>query len=96
MDIAKLYVSQRKLRAPKQIPALVMAIRDGDWIPPILLIESEDGTIQVDNGHHRIVAYWLSGREQLEPHEYDLGFREKPRPRFGRVADLVQRVQGDL
>ena len=94
MDITELFVSQRKLRHPGQIPALVQAIRDGDYIPPIRLAEDEDGLIQVDDGHHRIVAYWLSGRTKLERYEYTLILTDRQRPRFGRVADLVQRVNG--
>jgi hypothetical protein len=89
MDITKLFVSQRKLRQPGQVPALVEAIRNGDYIPPVRLSEAEDGTIQVDDGHHRIVAYWLSGRTKLERHEYTLILTDRPRPRFGRVADLL-------
>ena len=92
MDITKLFVSQRKLRQPGQILALVEAIQNGDYIPPIRLSESEDGTVQVDDGHHRIVAYWLGDRTELERHEYTLILTDRPRPRFGRVADLLRRA----
>ena len=92
MEITRLFVSQRKLRQPEQIPALVQAIWNGDYINPIQLSEDEEGTIQVDDGHHRIVAYWLSGRTDLERHEYTLIFSDKPRARFGRVSDLLRRM----
>jgi hypothetical protein len=92
MDITQLFVSQRKLRTPGQVPALVAAIQQGDGIPPIRLSEAEDGTVQVEDGHHRIVAYWLSGRRRLQRHEYTLILTDRPRPRFGRVADLVRRA----
>jgi hypothetical protein len=72
MDIAMLFVSQRKLRLPGQVPALVRAVRDGEPIPPVRLAEAEDGTVQVDDGHHRAVACWLAGRSKLERHEYVL------------------------
>lgn len=93
MDITQLFVSQRQLRQPGQVPALVEAILNGYPIPPIRLSEAEDGTIQVDDGHHRVVAYWRSGRTKLERHEYVLILTDRPRPRFGRVADLVQRAK---
>jgi hypothetical protein len=91
MDIASLFVSQRKLRRPGQVPALVRAVRDGEPIPPLRLVEAADGTVQVDDGHHRAAAYWLAGRTRLERHEYTLVQAAQPRPRFGRVADLVAR-----
>jgi hypothetical protein len=96
MDITKLFVSQRKLRHPGQIPALVEAIRNGAYISPIRLSEAEDGTVRVDDGHHRIVAYWLAGRRELERHEYTLILTDRPRPRFGRVADLLHRANLQL
>jgi hypothetical protein len=96
MDINKLFVSQRKLRQPGQVPELVQAIQEGDYVPPIRLSEAEDGTVQVDDGHHRIVAYWLSGRAKLERHEYTLIFAGRARPRFGHVADLARRASPDF
>ncbi|MBN1431097.1 MAG: ParB N-terminal domain-containing protein [Anaerolineae bacterium] len=90
MDIAILYVSQRKLRQVEQIPALIEAIHNGDYIPPIRISEAEDGTLQVDDGHHRAVAYWLSGRRHLERHEYDLVLTERYRTRFGFIPDLLR------
>jgi hypothetical protein len=92
MDITQLFVSQRKLRQPGQIPVLIEAIQQGDPVPPIRLTEAEDGTIQVDDGHHRIVAYWLCGRTRLQRHEYTLFLTDRPRPRFGKVADLLARA----
>jgi hypothetical protein len=76
MDVTKLFVSQRKLRQPEQVASLVAAIREYGHVPPIRLSEAEDGTVQFEDGHHRLVAYWLSGRTRLEPHEYVLVLRE--------------------
>ncbi len=92
MDISRLFVSQRKLRRANQIPALVTAIRDGDPILPVRLSEAADGTVQVDDGHHRVMAYWLAGRTRLGRHEYTLVLTDRPRTRFGRLADLVARA----
>lgn len=72
IHIHSLYVSQRNLRRIQQVPAIVVAILQGDTIPPVRLTEADDGTVQVDDGHHRIVAYALAGRSWLEPHEYKL------------------------
>jgi hypothetical protein len=90
MDIAILFATQRNLRRAEQIPRLVEAIQRGEKIPPIRLSEADDGTIQVDDGHHRLIAYRLSGRTHLEQGEYELRFTDKPRPRFGRLSDLLE------
>ncbi len=68
------------------------SVRHHEPIPPVLLSEDDDGTVQVEDGHHRVTAYWLAGRERLEPYEYILIPRERRRPRFGGVADLLARV----
>ncbi len=93
MDITQLYVSQRNLRRAAQIPSLITAIRNGEYIPPIRLSEAEDGTIQVDDGHHQVVAYWLCGRTYLAPHEYVVTLTDRPRPRFGHIPDLLHRCK---
>jgi hypothetical protein len=91
MDITVVYVSQRNLRRAEQIPGLIQAILCGDELPPIRLSEAEDGSLQIDDGHHRAAAYWLSGRRQLARHEYELTLTDRPRPRFGRIPDLLRR-----
>jgi len=90
MVIEDLFVSQTKLRRSAQIPGLISAICHGDIIPPIRLSEAPDGTVQVDDGHHRIVAYWLSGRATLEPYEYLLIQTDRPRRRTGTIQDLLK------
>jgi len=50
-----------------------------------------DGSIQVDDGHHRLTAIWLSGRTELEEDEYLLIEKEQWRPRFGQISDLMGR-----
>lgn len=92
MDLSKLFVSQRKLRSPGQLCALIRSIRDGARVPPILVTEDDDGSMQIEDGHHRATAYLLSGRKKLESHEYVLMPRERRRPRFGRIKDLIERV----
>jgi hypothetical protein len=92
MDIATLFVSQRGLKRQEQLPARVEAILQGVLLEPIRLSEAEDGSVQIDDGHHRVVAYWLCGQTRLEPHQYILMLTDKPRVRLGRVPDLLRRV----
>lgn len=89
MDIATLFVSQRKLRNLSQVFNMMGNL---ECLPPIIISESEDGTKQVEDGHHRITAYWLSGRETLLASEYNLIQSDQHRPRFGRVPDFVGRL----
>lgn len=92
MDITQVYVTQRGLRRLEQVSLIVEAIRNGEYITPILLSENEDTTVQIDDGHHRIIAYWLAGRKQLNKNEYILVLTNRLRPRFGKVPDLLMRV----
>ena len=94
MDIANLFVSQRNLRRAWQLPALVESILDGDLIPPIRLSDADDETVQVEDGHHRLVAYWLAGRRTLQRHEYVLFLADRPRFRRGRFHDLLADTLG--
>lgn len=93
MELSKLFVSQRKLRAPAQVAGLVACVRHGELLPPILLSEDDDGTVQIEDGHHRATAYLLSGRARLAAHEYLVLPRTRLRPRFGRLLDLLARVR---
>lgn len=92
MVIEDLFVSQCVLRRAGQIPTLVFAIHRGDRIPPIRLSEADDGTVQIDDGHHRAVAYWLSGRQTLAPGEYLLIQTDSARRRTGKFSKLIANV----
>lgn len=94
MHIQKLWVTQRQLRNAGQIPAMVEAIRNGKLLPKIELGRAEDGSIQVEDGHHRLTAYWLSGRKELEPQDFILVEKDRYRTRFGNIEDLMERVYG--
>ena len=91
MQIAEIFVSQRKLRCVAQLPAMVNTLEVGGCLPRITLSRSRDGSIQVDDGHHRLTAIWLLGRTELEEDEYLLLEKEQWRPRFGRIPDLMAR-----
>jgi len=91
MQIAEIFVSQRKLRHEDFRDLQVNTLEAGGCLPRITLGHSRDGSIQVDDGHHRLTAIWLSGRTELEEDEYLLLEKEQWRPRFGRVPDLMAR-----
>ena len=91
MEIQSIYVSQRKLRAPEQLVDMIRELEDGGTLPPIVLTRDENGTTQVQDGHHRLTAIWLSGRQHLRPQEFLLVESERSRPRFGTVTDLLCR-----
>lgn len=52
MEISEIYVSQRKLRCVAQLPAMIATLDAEDFLPPITLSRSEDGSIQIEDGHH--------------------------------------------
>ena len=93
VKLENIHVTQRKLRNVDQLPLMLKAIADDDYLPPVRLAEFEDGSIHIEDGHHRCTAYWLSGREHLESHEYLLVYKDgQDRVRFGKIADLHDRV----
>ena len=93
MKLANLHVTQRKLRNVDQLPQMLEAIAEDDVLPPVRLAEFEDGSIHIEDGHHRCLSYWLSGREELEKHEYVLIQKDdQDRVRFGTISDLHARV----
>ena len=92
MQISEIWVSQRKLRCVGQIPSMVQALEEGGCLPRITLSRSEDGSIQVEDGHHRLTAIWLTGRRWLTKHEYLLLEKDQWRPRFGKLTDLMARL----
>ncbi len=93
MKLQKIHVTQKKLRNVSQLSGMLEAIANGETICPVILAEFDDGSIHVEDGHHRCLAYWLSGREELERYEYVLVLKEdQDRARFGKIADLHARV----
>jgi hypothetical protein len=74
---------------------MVEVIKAGGVLPKIELSHFEDGSAQIQNGHHRLMAYWLSGRTHLYSHEYILIESEQRRPRLGKINDLWHRVNNE-
>ena len=89
MEIRDIWLTQSKLNRAGQIPGMIKTLED-DWLPAITLGRLEDGSIQVEDGHHRLTAIWLSGRQKLEPWEYILIESDRWRPRRGKIEILEQ------
>jgi hypothetical protein len=89
MEIQSIWMSQRTLRRRAQIAGMVEALQRGELLPPIVLAHCEDDSIQVDDGHHRLVAIWRSGRRTLSPQEYLLVEKDKWKPRTGKIQSLL-------
>lgn len=69
LEIENIWFTQKNLKRYKQISSIVESVINGDYIDPVLLQEDENGDIAIINGHHRIAAYWKSGRKYLRPCE---------------------------
>ena len=91
MQISTIYVSQRRLRRAAQIQSMIETLEAGGYLPPITLSRSRDGSVQIEDGHHRLCAVWMTGRDELREHEYLLLEKDQWRPRFGRIMDLLER-----
>lgn len=88
MNIESLWATQRNLKREKDIPAMIAFLKEGGIFDVIELHECDDGEIQVNNGHHRIVSIYLSGRTYLNPEEYIL-IPGKCRPRLMKISELI-------
>ena len=89
MNTEIIYVTQRKLRNPDQLPSMMEAIVAGDPLPSVILAELEDGSIEIQDGHHRVMAHWLL---QVDLKDYILIQSDRGRQRFGKIADLKKRT----
>lgn len=74
LPFTRLIPTQADVRRPAHVAALVEAARQGQPVivpdRPIQVSRFEDGAVYVHNGHHRVIACVLLGRECLEPVEY--------------------------
>jgi hypothetical protein len=89
MRIDCLWFTQRSLRRFEQITVLIALLTEGGYSDRIELARCEDGEIEIRNGHHRVVAIWLSGRRELRRGEYLLIEAEKPKNRFGKIWTTI-------
>lgn len=89
LPLKSIQTTQSKITRPFRVENLVRILHAGESLSPIDLIRDSDGTIQILNGHHRAVSYFLSGRSVLYPHEYCLEEVEHGKKTFGTIEDLV-------
>ena len=87
MELNHIFVTQRRLRNVAQLPDLTRDVGVSLRVPPVILGELEDGTVFIIDGHHRCVAYVLSGRTTLQFGEYILCQVETPKAMFGCLTD---------
>ncbi len=92
MQIENIWVSQRQLRNVAQVVSMQIALSRGYRLPPVTIACCEDGSFQLEDGHHRLVAYWLSGQAVLQSHQYFLVQKDQWKPRFGQIEKLLDRV----
>jgi len=90
MDITKIWFSQRNLHRAGQIPAMIKTLCEGGVLPQITLARCEDGEIQVEDGHHRLTAIWLSGRTDLYYDEYIIVEKDQWKSRVGKVSIVLK------
>src|SRR3990167_12074 len=74
LPIAKLIPTQSAVRKPEHLYWLARALKAGAPLcapnNPIRCSQFEDGALYVHNGHHRVTACLLSGRDTLQSNEY--------------------------
>ena len=89
MNIANLWFTQHSLKRADQIPAMIQHVAEGyEFDELIELRRCEDGQTEINNGHHRVTAIWLSGRCHLHRGEYLLCEADCPKARFRQVKDF--------
>lgn len=90
MNILDLWFTQSRLNRISELDTLIDLVRSGSKFKTrIELQETEDGEIQIHNGHHRILAMFCSGKWVLEQEDYILEIGNF-KPRFGKVASFSE------
>lgn len=86
--ISDLWATQRKLRNPEQIKSLMASIDSGEEVPPVTINEFPDGSLEVQDGHHRLTARLFLGQKYLRYGEYLLLCQDARRKvRYWRFRD---------
>ena len=68
---------------------MIQTLNRGESLPPMALSHCSDGAFQLLNGHHRLVAFWLSGRRTLESTHYRLVPEDHARQCFGKITEFI-------
>ncbi len=69
---------------------MIAELLDGGCLPLIELIICEDDEVEINDGHHRVVAIWLSGRKTLNKNEYILWHGQSFRNRIGKIDKIIK------
>ena len=77
------------LRRKQQIEKMIQTLTDGGWLPPIIISQNETKEFQLEDGHHRLCAYWLAGRTSLEKGEFILVQKDQWKPKVGKINILL-------
>jgi len=70
MPLHRLNVTQEAVRNPQQLRELVQFVQAGGTFTGICVFGFPDQQMFLHDGHHRVLAVFLAGREQLLPSEY--------------------------
>ena len=84
-------MSQSTLYRSEQIPTFIDILSNGLYLDPITLIKNSKNEIQVEDGHHRLSAIWLTGRKTIQEHEYIIVYKEFWKPNICKIEFIVER-----
>ena len=70
MPIASLIVTQKSVRKSDSLTELVKHAKDDGRFTGICIFAFEDGKYYLHDGHHRVAAIYMSGRDFLDVGEY--------------------------
>jgi hypothetical protein len=87
--IKDLWATQKNLKRADQIPHLVDLILDDVCLDKIELHLCEDGEIQINNGHHRVIAMALAGKKELPSDCYCLLESDRVRSRVCKIDKII-------
>lgn len=93
IQLNSVYATQRTIKRPDQILGLIQELQEGGNIPLIDISEDSDGDYKIENGHHRAIAYYLLGYEELDHRHYQLVGASK-RSKVLLLKDLVIKTSG--
>lgn len=75
--IDQLWTSQRSLKRFEQVPFLVELIKtEKEFTSKIEIVQTSENLLVIKNGHHRVMAIWFCGRQELKTNEYEIIYSE--------------------
>lgn len=97
VPIKRLWFSQKCLKRADNLTNLFKLLwAETPFSTKIELNLAPDGEYEIKNGHHRVVAIWLTGRTYLENGEYILVDKDKIGKRFGKIEFALERLDNEL